>query len=763
MDDQEQSANQLALLTQHRRRLNYQLRRQARLGDATPPEVAFDIEDIQATIQVLKLALRASGLVVDDLPEDTAHVFISTTRLAPVEQRNRATMLQKIDTIWIKGLLEQSLAEEIRITLDLEERPEAVRLPLNVQVQELRRPNRMLPSGTAIVDVFDDLGGELLILGAPGAGKTIMLLELARDLLDRANHDDSHPIPVVFNLSSWAAKCPPLAAWLMDELNTVYDVPRKVARAWVGDDMLLPLLDGLDEVHADHRTACVGAINTFRREHGAVDIAICSRDADYRAIGSKLKLQGAVLIQPLTVRQIASYLERTGDRLTALKIALEADTTLRELAESPLLLAIMTLAYQDEPIDVPLEHNAVDLHRTQLFAAYVDRMFARRRADTRYQQQQTIRWLTWMARALQQQAQTVFFLERLQPDWLPTRAARWQYTLADRLCGALGAGLLGTALFGLLGRLVFGLANPLGVALVFGLAGAMVGGLFGGVDTRQAGLRQGIWQTARSAILGGLVGWLIFGLAFESVDVQGFRPIGILSGALAGALAGGPSLRARQIAIVETLRWSPSKALRSGCAGLVVGLIFGLATLVVMLGLGRAQSFGDVLGGLLALGLGGGLIGGILGGLLGGLITGELEAKVTPNQGIRRSALDGLAGGLAGGLVVVLVLGLVVALVGALAGTPGAGLQMGLGLGLSMGLGVALVGALAYGGYACLSHLTLRLILWRCGAMPLNYVRFLDYCAERIFLRKVGGGYIFVHRLLLEHFASLVDGTTKAP
>jgi hypothetical protein len=38
---------------------------------------------------------------------------------------------------------------------------------------------------------------------------------------------------------------------------------------------------------------------------------------------------------------------------------------------------------------------------------------------------------------------------------------------------------------------------------------------------------------------------------------------------------------------------------------------------------------------------------------------------------------------------------------------------------------------------------------------PLNYVRFLDYAAGRIFLRKVGGGYIFVHRLLLEYFASL--------
>ncbi len=39
--------------------------------------------------------------------------------------------------------------------------------------------------------------------------------------------------------------------------------------------------------------------------------------------------------------------------------------------------------------------------------------------------------------------------------------------------------------------------------------------------------------------------------------------------------------------------------------------------------------------------------------------------------------------------------------------------------------------------------------------MPWNYTRFLDDTARRILLRKVGGGYIFVHRLLLEYFASL--------
>jgi hypothetical protein len=45
--------------------------------------------------------------------------------------------------------------------------------------------------------------------------------------------------------------------------------------------------------------------------------------------------------------------------------------------------------------------------------------------------------------------------------------------------------------------------------------------------------------------------------------------------------------------------------------------------------------------------------------------------------------------------------------------------------------------------------------------MPWNYSRFLDYAAEHILLRKVGGGYLFVHRLLLEYFASL--DTTATP
>src|SRR5207253_6855847 len=56
---------------------------------------------------------------------------------------------------------------------------------------------------------------------------------------------------------------------------------------------------------------------------------------------------------------------------------------------------------------------------------------------------------------------------------------------------------------------------------------------------------------------------------------------------------------------------------------------------------------------------------------------------------------------------------------------------------------------------AWIKHFVLRFLLSCRGYLPWNLSSFLDYATERIFLRKVGGGYIFKHRLLRDYFASL--------
>lgn len=64
---------------------------------------------------------------------------------------------------------------------------------------------------------------------------------------------------------------------------------------------------------------------------------------------------------------------------------------------------------------------------------------------------------------------------------------------------------------------------------------------------------------------------------------------------------------------------------------------------------------------------------------------------------------------------------------------------------------------LASGGNAVLKHLIIRVFLTLKQLTPWNYARFLDFCAKAGIMRKVGGGYIFAHRYLMEYFAELAE------
>jgi hypothetical protein len=129
------------------------------------------------------------------------------------------------------------------------------------------------------------------------------------------------------------------------------------------------------------------------------------------------------------------------------------------------------------------------------------------------------------------------------------------------------------------------------------------------------------------------------------------------------------------------------------------------------------------------------------------------HAFVRPNEGIRRSVGNAvMAAGLfgpIGGLTSWLVCAFAFGLIGGLARWP----ILATGFALVFGVIFAVEFALFNGGIASLEHYVLRWQLWRSKFIPWDYIAFLDYAAERILLRKVGAGYIFVHRLLLEHFA----------
>ncbi|MEZ4735449.1 MAG: effector-associated domain EAD1-containing protein [Caldilineaceae bacterium] len=143
--------------------------------------------------------------------------------------RNRQAMLNLVYDIWVKGVLEHSLYNQLLIDLDMEQRPEAVERPWGMVLETPAQDSRLLPAGTKIATVFAELNQSMLILGEPGSGKSTMLLELARDLLAQAAQNSTLPIPVLFNLSSWANKRSPIRQWLVDELREKYQIPKTLA------------------------------------------------------------------------------------------------------------------------------------------------------------------------------------------------------------------------------------------------------------------------------------------------------------------------------------------------------------------------------------------------------------------------------------------------------------------------------------------------------------------------------------------------------
>jgi predicted NACHT family NTPase len=164
--------------------------------------------------------------------------------------------------------------------------------------------NQTLPSEKPMGDIFNEVGRALLILGEPGSGKTTTLLQLAHDLIARAKNDPGQPVPVVLNLSTWTDRGQLLINWLVEELADKYYVPKRMGRAWLERNRLILLLDGLDEVRPDSRAACVEAITRFGEDYGIAGLVVCSRLREYTALPTRLKLNGAICLQSLTLAQV---------------------------------------------------------------------------------------------------------------------------------------------------------------------------------------------------------------------------------------------------------------------------------------------------------------------------------------------------------------------------------------------------------------------------------------------------------------------------
>ncbi|MFJ9871350.1 NACHT domain-containing protein [Streptomyces sp. NPDC101165] len=399
----------------------------------------------------------------------------------------------------------------------------------------------------------------LVILGEPGAGKSVLLIRLLQDLIDRRG--DGDPVPVLFSLASWNPR-QPLKTWLADQLrrdhlglgdaapgpvSTAADGPGDLAQALLDTGRVLPLLDGFDELPPALHPVALDALN--RALPAKQSLVLTSRTAPYRAALNRadttaaVRLNGAAAIQllPLSPEQAAVYLRRDAGgpdtpaaaRWDIVISQLGTDTPVGHALSTPLGLFLARTIYTPRPHIAPgpaapypdelcdttvfPDRAAVDTH---LFNAFIPAAYT---PDSprplRWTAEQALPALVFLARFLQTHRGGSPDLAWWEiPQAIPARTRRLTSGLANGLTVGLPAGLIG--------RLEGGPAVGIGVAMAVGIAVGIRAG-----RTLERRVDASIPRTQLRWRPAGLVFWLLFGLVAGII-------YGLMAGFVVGLIAG---------------------------------------------------------------------------------------------------------------------------------------------------------------------------------------------------------------------------------
>lgn len=584
-------------------------------------------------------------------------------------RRSRALLLERVERLWLRGVLDRALAVTGAVDLALTSAPELVDPPWTAwDVGHAGPPERA--SSNAIRDVLRECHDTLLVVGPPGAGKTILVLRLCRELFHASAADPDAPAPVVLGLSTYdpcdgrraRSSGRHFAQWVVDELVGKYGLPRPSVTRWLEDGQIALLLDGLDEADPSRRSAIVEALEAFHAEQPSPMVVAC-RDSEYEAIGARLRFGGAIRVEPLDddglLQLVASH--------AAPKLAsrVMGDAALRETLRNPLLL---TLYASGDDGGVETQDGSGASGWSRAYAPFVERALEASAPDERPGLEQQLRFL---ARAMRRLSTSELWLERLDFRWFERP---WERRMGYAL------GVLAVFAFGLGVNLVSVVTgNPVSSALTFGIAVTL--GSF--VYTRG------------------------------------------------------------RIVPVESLRWSPRRALR------LLPITIACATAV---GLVEALQFN------FWKNMAGAWLTGCALTLAFALVPSDQATHVRPNEGVRRSLASALRVSLGFGLGTFLAFALVFEplILGPLRQVPEHSGDPRIVAPLAVSLFVFTALFLIYGGFAAVMHGVLRAWLAVRSPFGLRMEPPLGRAVSLGLLRQVGGGYVFLHRTLMEYFAGEV-------
>jgi len=278
----------------------------------------------------------------------------------------------------------------------------------------------MRGDGETTVEQFRKLPArQLLILGDPGTGKTVLAMLFTTHMIDQLGRE---PVPVFIPIHDWKPDAEHPQTYISRRL--IEDHPRlaeldgggvPLGYAMVDRGEILPVLDGLDEVSAKLIPAAVAALDAMVAAGRPLVVTCRSLHFERAVAGSSAYLSRAAVveIEPVSPEAAFAYLgQQERDRWRWMPIfnqmRTDAQAPLSRVLRTPLMLSLARRAYEPPGTD-PAELLGVGRRsqlRRRLIQRYLDAVYSRTlppesdvpgRAPVPYDPQNAHRWLSTVA------------------------------------------------------------------------------------------------------------------------------------------------------------------------------------------------------------------------------------------------------------------------------------------------------------------------------------------------------------------------------
>ena len=539
---------------------------QERVGMTTDPLVV-----ISAFTGLIALTVAAWQLILLVPPPPAAF-------LNAVEQLDNAAakLAENVVAQWEREARQRSL----RTPSPLQVPWATTQRPVAVPAKDLMRRGRTTISRQTgrlndALSLFDHrTDNQLVILGDPGAGKSVLAILFTLGLLNRRLAAD--PVPVLLPALSWDPASINLEDWIAYRLGIDYPVLRDVTlfganapERLVVEGRIVAVLDGLDEMPIEARPLAIAEISRGWTERPLI---VTCRTAEFeRAVeqGGPVASATVIELEPIPVAESVAYLRDGEDttrrkRWSGVAIALQGgrDLPLVEALATPLMVSLAKVVYRDHdpneildrialPDSEAIEDRLLDAFLPIAYGSHISMALttvAATRSRRTWNETDARRWLTFLARDLNsRKTRDIAWWEFYRS--VPSKAGRIAFVVHIALLGGILAGSL-TAVDGLSAPV--GVLVSLAVAATTGLTAGMPAyfgsipdlpvhfgvhlGLGGYSGTRNEALRFFLAGAIAPAIGVGSLTWF-------SSDVFW----GILAGGICGVVG---SL------VIGTVRWS---------------------------------------------------------------------------------------------------------------------------------------------------------------------------------------------------------------